>query len=86
MKIINIYLIFINTVAALLMYIDKTNSIKKKRRISEHTLIELSVLGASPAILLAMIILKHKIRKPKFTILVPIFLILLIIMYNNITK
>ena len=84
MKIINLYLIIINISSLLLMGIDKILAIKKKRRISEHTLITISFFGGSIGTLLGMLIFRHKIRKPKFYILVPLFIIILVFIYTKI--
>lgn len=84
MTIINIYLLIINIISFLLMGIDKYQAIKNKNRISEYSLIVLSFFGGSIGTLLGMIIFRHKIRKPKFLILVPLSLILHILIYINI--
>lgn len=85
MKIINLYLIIIISISSLLlMGIDKILAIKKKRRISEHTLITISFFGGSIGTLLGMLIFRHKIRKPKFYILVPLFIIILVFIYTKI--
>ena len=78
------YLIIINISSLLLMGIDKILAIKKKRRISEHTLITISFFGGSIGTLLGMLIFRHKIRKPKFYILVPLFIIILVFIYTKI--
>ena len=84
MKIINIYLIVINIISLILMGIDKLLAIKNKRRISEHSLITISFFGGSIGTLLGMIIFRHKIRKPKFYILVPLFITILVYIYTKI--
>ena len=84
MKIINIYLIVINIISLILMGIDKLLAIKNKRRISEHSLITISFFGGSIGTLLGMILFRHKIRKPKFYILVPLFIIILVYIYTKI--
>ena len=50
--------------------IDKALSKTKKRRISEKTLILTSLFGGLGAFS-AMLIFRHKTRKPKFVIMVP---------------
>ncbi|MHB1154794.1 MAG: DUF1294 domain-containing protein [Eubacteriales bacterium] len=55
---------------------DKTKAKKGKWRISEATLITLSFIGGSAGALTAMCILHHKTRNIKFTICVPLSLIL----------
>lgn len=63
------------------MFKDKKNSIKKRRRISEKTLITLSLLGGSLGIFLGMYLFKHKTKKLKFIITTPLFLLITIIIY-----
>ena len=81
MKIINIYLIIINILCLILMIIDKILAIKKKQRISEFHLLTITLFGGSIGTLLGMILVRHKIRKLKFLLLVPLSLILHILIY-----
>ena len=83
MKIINIYLIIINILCLILMIIDKILAIKKKQRISEFHLLTITLFGGSIGTLLGMILVRHKIRKLKFILLVPLSLILHILIYFN---
>ena len=78
MNITSIYLLSINIISFTYMGIDKLLAILKKRRISENTLIFFSIIGGSFGTLLSMIIFRHKIRKPKFLIIVPTTLIITI--------
>ncbi|MEG1363265.1 MAG: DUF1294 domain-containing protein [Clostridia bacterium] len=67
MKILIIYILVINLISFITMYLDKKLSINKKRRISEKTLFSLSlILGA----------FRHKTKHTKFIILIPIIFIL----------
>ena len=84
MTIINIYLLIINTISFLAMGLDKILAINNKKRISEHSLITLALFGGCISTLLGMIIFRHKIRKPKFYILVPLFIIILVYTYTKI--
>ena len=83
MIIINIYFLLINTSSLILMITDKILAIKNKQRISEFHLLTLTIFGGSIGTLLGMFIVRHKIRKLKFVILVPLSLILHIILYIN---
>lgn len=74
MKIINIYLIVINIISFLLMGTDKLQAIFNKKRISEKTLIILAILGGIIGTILGMYIFRHKIRKKKFILLIPLSL------------
>ncbi len=70
------YLVIVNTISFIIMGLDKYFAIKEKRRISENSLLFLSIIGGVFGTTLGMIIFRHKIRKPKFLILIPILLIL----------
>ena len=83
MIIINIYFLLINTISLILMITDKILAIKNKQRISEFHLLTITTFGGSIGTLLGMFIVRHKIRKLKFVILVPLSLILHIILYIN---
>lgn len=76
-----IYAIAVN-VAAFLMYgIDKWKAQHDVRRIPEKMLIGIAVVGGSAGAYLGMQMFRHKTRKPKFYIGIPlIFLIQLIIL------
>ena len=77
----NNYLLIINIISFVLMGIDKIQAIRNKQRISEASLIIISLIGGSIGTILSMIIFKHKIRKIKFLLLVPLFLIISIYLY-----
>ena len=81
MIIVNIYLIFINLISLILMIIDKILAINQKQRISEFHLLTMSIFGGSIGTLLGMILARHKIRKLKFIILVPLLIIFHIFIY-----
>lgn len=70
-----IFLIF-NLITFCVYAVDKRKAIKQSYRIPEKTLITLAFLWGALGALLAMLITRHKIRKPKFYILVPLFLTL----------
>ena len=72
MIIINIYLIILNIITFLIMGIDKYLAIKKKYRISEFHLLTLTLFGGSVGSLLGMIIFRHKTKKMKFLIIIPL--------------
>lgn len=66
MKIIYIYIVLINLLSFLLFGIDKYLAIKKKRRISEKTLILMMYIGGVIGSLLGMLFFHHKTKKIKF--------------------
>ena len=75
MILINTYLVIINLISFLLMKIDKLLAIKNKRRISERTLITISIIGGTLGTTLGMVVFRHKIRKTKFILLFPLTII-----------
>ena len=72
---LKIYLIGINILTFVLMGADKFFAKADKRRISEKTFVVLSILGGSVGVILGIYAFRHKTRKPKFTVLVPIILV-----------
>lgn len=75
-KILSVYLIVINALSLGLMLADKLRAKKNLWRIPEATLIGVAALGGSFGCLLGMRVFRHKTRKPKFFVGVPIILVL----------
>ena len=75
------YLISINLIGLILMFIDKRMAIYHKRRIPENTLLFISLIGGALGILIGMNLFHHKTKKLKFKI-IPIlgFIICIFIM------
>ncbi len=67
-KNIVIYLILINLITFLAMYIDKRKAKKGKRRIPEKTLFILVGLGGGIGGILGMYLFRHKTKKTRFVI------------------
>ena len=76
MKFVVIYLLLINVVTLLLYGIDKRKAKKKKWRIPEGTLLFFALIGGALGAFLGMHLFRHKTNHRKFTILVPLFLVL----------
>lgn len=74
-KNIVIYLILINLITFLAMYIDKRKAKKGKRRIPEKTLFVLVGLGGGIGGILGMYLFRHKTKKTRFVIGFPAILI-----------
>lgn len=90
MKCFIIYLIIINLLAFLAMYIDKRRAQYGKWRIKEHTLFVLAFLGGSIGAIIGMYAFRHKTQKARFFIGFPVILIaevlLAILIYNDFIK
>lgn len=80
-KIIIYYLIVINIISFILTGLDKLLAIKKKRRISEFTLIIISFIGGAFGEILAMLLFHHKTKHIKFLLLNPLFMLLWLLIY-----
>lgn len=76
MNSIIIYVIIINVISFILMGWDKYCAIKNNWRISEKNLIGIALLGGGPGSLLGMITFRHKTKKKKFQILIPLSIII----------
>ena len=79
MKLFLIYLIFINIFSFMLMGIDKKKAQKGTWRISEKNLFLSAIVGGSIGAILGMQIFRHKTKHRKFTIGMPLILIIQII-------
>lgn len=73
---IYLYLVIINIVGFLSMYIDKRKAKKHQWRISENTLMLIALIGGSVGSLVGMNIFKHKTKHLKFSIGIPLILLL----------
>lgn len=71
-----VYLLLINAVALLLMLADKLFAKKHARRIPESTLMLSAVVGGSIGALVGMYLFRHKTKHKKFTVGIPLILIL----------
>ena len=71
--------IFINLLGFLFMYLDKKYAKEDKRRIPEFTLFSTAILFGSLGILLGMYKFRHKTLHKKFTIGIPLIIVLQII-------
>ncbi|MBE6823975.1 MAG: DUF1294 domain-containing protein [Ruminococcaceae bacterium] len=75
-KVLLIYFVFINVTAIIITIADKLKAIYNKWRISEKALIVVSALGGSIAMLITMLLIRHKTKKPLFMIGVPLIIVL----------
>lgn len=70
------YLILINAVGFVIMLADKIKAKRGAWRIPEATLLTVAAIGGSLGTLLGMHLFRHKTKHPKFTVTVPLLLIL----------
>lgn len=71
-----VYLLLINAVGFVFMLVDKRRAQKNLWRISESTLLTVAILGGSIGSFAGMRLFHHKTRKPKFSIGIPVIIIL----------
>ena len=69
------YIILINLIGIILMFLDKRKAVKNRWRISENTLMFTALVGGSLGILIGMYTSRHKTKHKKFIIGVPVLLI-----------
>lgn len=70
-----VYLLLMNAVGLLFMFVDKQKARRGLWRIPEATLMLIAALGGSVGSLTGMYLFRHKTRHPKFTIGIPAILI-----------
>lgn len=70
-----VYLILINALGLLFMYVDKHLSKKRGRRLSERFLLLTALLGGSVGVFLGMGLFRHKTKHRLFTWGVPVILV-----------
>lgn len=71
-----VYVIIMSILAFLIYGIDKKKAVNHKWRIPEKTLMILAVMGGSPGALAAMYFFRHKTRKLKFVIGIPVIMMI----------
>lgn len=71
-----IYILLINMTSFVIFGIDKSRAKKSKWRISEAVLFAVALLGGSVGAICGMRIFHHKTKHRKFTIGIPIMLII----------
>ena len=76
MKILLWYLLIVNAAGFLLMLADKVKAKKNRWRIRESTLMIVAALGGSVGSLLGMYTFRHKTLHLKFTVGIPVILVL----------
>lgn len=74
-KLLLYYVLLINILGILFMFLDKRKAMKKKWRISENTLMLIALIGGALGILIGMYSFRHKTKHKKFILGVPVLLI-----------
>ena len=79
-----IYLAVISLISIIVCFYDKKISKKNKveLRIPEKTLLILSALGGSVAMLITMLLIRHKTKHFKFMVGIPVIIIAVIICFK----
>ena len=75
-KNIIIYLVAVNIITFLAMFIDKKKAEKGAWRIKESTLLTLSLIGGSIGGIAGMYTFRHKTKKARFWLGMPVILVL----------
>ena len=70
-----LYLATISLLAAILTIHDKNAARKDAWRVKERTLLAVSVLGGSAVMLLTMLFIRHKTRRIKFMVGIPLIIL-----------
>ena len=74
-----IYLLVINLITFVAMFIDKKKAEKGAWRISESTLLTMALIGGSIGGIAGMYTFRHKTKKARFWLGMPVMLILQIV-------
>ena len=72
---LGVYLLLVNLLAFAAMLRDKRAAKRGRRRTPEATLMWIAAAGGAPGTLLAMYTVRHKTRKVKFAVGVPLLLL-----------
>ena len=75
MRILMYYLIAVNVAAWIMYGLDKWKARSGKWRISERNLLIVALIGGSVGALAGMLMFRHKTKKPKFVIGIPVMLV-----------
>ena len=80
-KLIALYLIIINAAGFILMLRDKRAAQRSAWRIPEARLMSIALSGGCFGIYAGMILFRHKTKHPKFSIGLPIIIVLYIMLF-----
>ena len=71
-----IYVLIINFISFAIYGVDKQKAVDNEWRIPENTLLFTGFIGGAIGSFIGMKFFRHKTQKPKFRILVPLFIVL----------
>ncbi|HIR11973.1 MAG TPA: DUF1294 domain-containing protein [Candidatus Fimenecus excrementavium] len=71
-----IWFILISAVSIIMTVYDKWAAKRKKRRVPERTLLSLGIVGGAAAMYLTMKMIRHKTKKKKFMVGLPLEILL----------
>ena len=74
--VVGLYLFLINLLSFLLYGLDKYKAVRQEWRIPERVLLLMAFLGGAFGALSAMRIFRHKTRKGRFKLMIPLFCLL----------
>ncbi|MBR4255534.1 MAG: DUF1294 domain-containing protein [Clostridia bacterium] len=77
--IILIYFLLISVVSIVVTVHDKNAAKKNKWRVKESTLLFLGFIGGAVFMLLTMLVIRHKTKKARFMVPLPLFAIIQIV-------
>ena len=75
-EVVLIYLLIVNAIGFVLMTVDKYKAKKNLWRIPESTLMTVAIIGGSIGSLIGMYTVRHKTKHLKFTLGIPVILVL----------
>ncbi len=75
MRILMYYLIAVNVITWIIYGLDKWKARNGKQRIEERTLLLFTAAGGSAGAIAGMLMFRHKTRKAKFVVAVPVMLV-----------
>ena len=82
MKVLQIYIVIVNIAAFVIMGIDKYKAQRHKWRISETSIFVAGLVGGGLGVIIGMSFFHHKTKHLKFTLGIPMVVILNIVMFG----
>lgn len=74
-----IYILFINLIGFVTMFVDKKKAIMHKYRTPEKSIFMIALLGGALGVYIGMQKFRHKTKHLNFTVLIPVIILLNII-------